>query len=104
MAIVDAGYRITWASCVYPGNSHDSYIFQSTDIYGVLNSGKNLRIAYTEGDTSIPPLLLGAFPLHIWLVKPYSHAILSAEQKYFNDRLSRARVVTESAFGKLKGR
>ena len=79
---------------------------QSTNIYDDLNSCNNPSIAHTEGYTSIPPLLLGdgAFPLHTWLVKPYSHATLSAEQKYFNYRLSRARMVTESAFGKLKGR
>eukprot|EP00112_Aurelia_sp_Birch-Aquarium-sp1_P015159 Seg3334.4 transcript_id=Seg3334.4/GoldUCD/mRNA.D3Y31 product="hypothetical protein" protein_id=Seg3334.4/GoldUCD/D3Y31 len=37
-------------------------------------------------------------------MKPYSQAILKADDKYFNYRLSRARMVTEGAFGKLKGR
>ena len=55
MAIVDAEYHITWASCGYPGNSHDSYIFQSTDIYHILNSGNNPSIARVESDTSILP-------------------------------------------------
>ena len=40
MAMVDAIYRITWGSCGYPGNSHDSIIFQSTDIYKDLASNK----------------------------------------------------------------
>ena len=64
MAIVDAEYHITWVSCGYPGNSHDSYIFQSTDIYDILNSGNNPSIAHIESDTSIPPLLLGDGAFH----------------------------------------
>ena len=55
-------------------------------------------------ETDIPPLLLGdgAFPFHTWLMKPFSNAVLSIDQKYFNYRLSRARMVTEGAFGRLK--
>ena len=37
-------------------------------------------------------------------MKPFAHAILSEEQKYFNYRLSGATMVTECAFGTLKGR
>ncbi len=106
MAFVDAKYRFVWGSCGYPGNSHDSIIFQSTNVYDDLNSGNFPAISHKEGNTEIPPILLGdgAFPFHSWLMKPYSQATLSAEQSYFNYRLSRARMVTEGAFGKLKGR
>ena len=37
-------------------------------------------------------------------MKPYGEAVLSEQKRYFNYRLSRARMVTEGAFGKLKGR
>ena len=37
-------------------------------------------------------------------MKPYGNAILTPEQRYFNYRLSRARMVTEGAHGKMKGR
>ena len=106
MAIVDAKYRITWGSCGYPGNSHDSIIFQSTDIYKDLPSDKFKNVAHREGTVDIPPILLGdgAFPFHNWMMKPYSQAVLKNEQNYFNYRLSRARMVIEGAFGKLKGR
>ena len=40
IAMVGAKYRITWGSCGYPCNSHDSIIFQSTDIYKDLASNK----------------------------------------------------------------
>ena len=106
MAIVDAKYRSIWGSCGYPGNSHDSLIFKSTDLYAELSSGKMPSIAHKEGSVLIPPLLLGdgAFPFHSWLMKPYSQAVLTAEEKYVNYRLSRARMVAEGAFGKVKGR
>ena len=45
------------------------------------------------------------YPLLSWLLKPYPfHSTLSAAQKTFNYRLSRARVVSEIAFGRLKAR
>ncbi|RMX37363.1 hypothetical protein pdam_00020317 [Pocillopora damicornis] len=33
MTIVDAQDRFIWASVGFPGNSHDSIIFQSTDLW-----------------------------------------------------------------------
>jgi len=45
------------------------------------------------------------YPLLSWLLKPYPfHSALSAAQKSFNYRLSRARIVAEIAFGRLKAR
>ena len=45
-----------------------------------------------------------AFPLQPWLLKPFTHAVKTTSQRYFDYRLSRARMVTEGAFGHLKGR
>ena len=54
---------------------------------------------------AIPPLILGdgAFPMRTWIMKPYGDAILNEQNRYLDFRLSRARMVTEGAFGKLKG-
>ena len=40
MALVDAKYRFIWAGCGYPGNSHDSLIFKSTQLYSDITQGK----------------------------------------------------------------
>ena len=42
--------------------------------------------------------------MRTWIIKPYGHAILNEQKRYLNYRLNRARMVTEGAFGKLKGR
>ena len=54
----------------------------------------------------IPPTILGdgAFPLQPWMMKPHADPVLTQEKVYFNSHLSRARMVTEGAFGNLKGR
>ena len=63
-------------------------------------------IAKTVGGVDVPPLIIGdsAFPFQSWLIKPYTNTVLTQKQKYFNYRLSRARMVTEGAYGQLKGR
>ena len=107
MEMVDAKYRIIWASAGFAGNAHDSIIFQATDIYAEIARGQKLpSIAESEGNVDTPSLILddSAFPFHTWLMKPYGNAIFTPEQRYFNYRLSRARMVTEGAYGKLKGR
>ena len=107
LALVDANYRFIWASCGAPGNTHDSTYFQSTNIWEKICNGTLLpNDIRTVGGDNISPINLGdgAFPMRSWLMKPYGDAILSEEKRYFNYRLSRARMVTEGAFGKLKSR
>ena len=56
--------------------------------------------------TEVYPMILGdsAFPFRLWLMKPYGAANLTPEEGYFNYRLSRARMITERAYGQLKSR
>ncbi len=60
----------------------------------------------TLGGIPVPVVILGdpAYPLFTWLLKPYQRVGLSDKQKKFNRRLSRARVMVECPFERLKSR
>ena len=106
MGLIDSKYRFIWASAGFPGNSHDSIDFQSTELYDSICEGNLIpSVAKNESGTDVYPLILGdsAFSFKTWLMKPYTNAVLTQEVRYFNYRLSRARMTTEGAYGKLKG-
>ncbi len=107
MAMVDAKYRFIWGTCGFPGNSYDSIILQSTSLWSSIQDGKFLPNFTQNLDVlNVPPIILGdsAFPFETFLMKPYTNAVLSEEQRYFDYRLSRARMLVEGAYGQLKGR
>ena len=95
MAMVDSQYRFVWATCGFPGNSHDAIIFKSTDLWARIEEGRCIpNIGQFVDGVTVPPLIVGdsAFPL------------LTPQQRNFNYRLCQARLVTEGAYGQLKGR
>ena len=102
MAMVDAKYRFVWGSCGYPGNTHNAIALQPTDFWANLNDSNVIKnISAKVGKIKVPPSIVGdsAFSLKPWvLLKPCTHAVLTTCQRYFNYRLSRARMV-----GQLKG-
>ena len=58
-------------------------------------------------ELEIPLFLIGdsAYPLSTFLMKPFPHnSIVTPAQKKFNYNLSKARIVVENAFGRLKAR
>jgi len=101
MAMVDSNCRFIWGTCGFPGNSHDAIIFQSTQMWSDIKEGKFIpQIAKNINGVLVPPLVVGdsAFPFQPWLMKPYSNAVLTPKQRYFNYRVSRARMVTEECY------
>lgn len=107
MGLVDSNYRFIWGTCGFPGNSHDAIVFQSTKLWSDIRESEFLPpIAKVIGGVTVPPIVLGdsAFPFQTWLMKPFSNAVLTPKQRYFNYRLSRARMVTEGCYGQMKGR
>ena len=106
MGLVHSRYRFVWGSFWFPGNSHDAVIFRSTDLWNSIQEGFIPAIGKAVGDITVPPLSVGdsAFPLRSWLMKPFTNAVLTPQQHYLNYCLSRACMVTEAAYGQLKGR
>ena len=75
-------------------------------MYNDITEGKVIpSIAKQEVGAKMHPLIVGnsAFPCKTWLMKPYTNDILSEDQRYFTYQLSRARMVTEGAYGRRKG-
>ena len=92
----------------WPGRVHDARVFRNSSLFQKASRGQLLPDwPKYFGRVKIPLVLLGdpAYPLLPWLMKPYTHhAALTPKQKNFNRRLSKARVVVEQAYGRLKGR
>lgn len=107
MGLVDAKYRFVWASAGFPGNSHDSIIFQSTHLWKDITDNNVIPLISKQIEgVEVGPLIVAdsAFPCTHWMMKPFTSAILTPDETNFNYRLSRARLVTECAYGQLKGR
>ena len=87
MAIVDSKYLFTLANCVIPRSSHDSAIFQESELYREITENNIIpNIGNIEDGKEITPLLVGdsAFPFRTRLLKPLRNAILTPEQRYLS--------------------
>lgn len=82
MVIVDVKYRFVWASCGFPGNSHDSLVFRTASFYdSIVNSNKILSVVYSLQDVEIPPVILAdsTFLLQSLMTKPFTNTVLSPQ-------------------------
>ena len=105
MAMVNGKGQFLWASAGMPGNCHDSTLLQSTNMWPKMPALCNLSTENLMG-VEIPSLILGdnAFPFRPFLMKRFTNANRTPEQRTFNRKLSSSRVVIENAFGYLKMR
>jgi hypothetical protein len=109
MAAVDSDYRFIWCSIGYPGCSSDAGIFNRSRLRRGLENG-TLGLPAPEplrgDDRNIPYFFVGddAFPLQEWMMKPFPQRNLSPGERIYNYRHSRARRVSENAFGILANR
>ena len=103
---------ITDVNVGWPGLVHDARDFGNSGLYykGDTNDlfpQKTKKLVCPAKEIAMPIVLLGdaAYPLKAWLLKPYTNlANLTAAQRVFNYRLSRARMTIKSTIRRLKGR
>ena len=107
-AVVDAHGRFLDVTIGWPGKVHDARVLVNSNFYQRGMAGRLLpdwkRVI---NGVEIPLLILGdpAYLLLPWLQKAYPETgTLTHKQRHFNYRQSRARMVVENAFGRLKGR
>ena len=103
-AVCDHNYIITDMNVGWPGRVHDVRVFGNSGLYykGETNDlfpQKTKKLVCPGKEITMPIVLLGnaAYPLT-------NRANLTAAQRVFNYRLSRARMTIESTFGRLMGK
>ena len=108
MGLIAANKRFLWAGVGAPGSVHDSTLLQSAPIFHQIESGHVLphNVLTLPGHGEIPLVMVGdsAFPSRPWLLKAYPDTAKNQKERYFNRKLRSARVVSEHAYGMLKGR
>ncbi|KAJ4934991.1 hypothetical protein JOQ06_007770 [Pogonophryne albipinna] len=106
LALVDADYRFRVIQVGDFGRTSDGGVYAGS----VLGKGMETKTLHVPTSTSLPgaahlgemPFVMvgdAAFPLKLYLMRPYSGKNLTHQKRIFNDRLSRARMVMENAFG-----
>ncbi|XP_030621103.1 protein ANTAGONIST OF LIKE HETEROCHROMATIN PROTEIN 1 [Chanos chanos] len=107
-AVVD-GRGLFWN--VYtgqPGSLHDARVLRLSALWDLAERGQLFSQQLRSiGGQDIGHYILGdaAYPLASWLMKPFpDNGHLTQQQEVFNHKTSKARVVVENTFGRLKGR
>ena len=97
MGLIAANKRFLWARVGAPGSVHDSTLLQSAPIFHQIESGHVLphNVLTLPGHGEIPLVMVG---------DRYPDTTKNQKERYFNRKLRSARVVSEHAYGVLKGR
>ena len=106
--LVDANYRLMDVCVGWPGSVHYARVFAHSSLYKEIEHNKILpNKTISILGTNIPLYMIGnsAYPLKSWLMKPFPHNTeLITQQRNYNYRVCRARIVTEIAFDRRKAR
>ena len=105
-AVVDSRGHFINANIGWPGKCNDTRVFINFTFYERANKGELFPDwKRSVNGVAIPLLILGdpAYPLLPWLTKPYAKTgALTPQERHFIYRQSRARMVIENSFGRLK--
>lgn len=106
--VVDHEYRFRDIYVGWPGSVHDARVLAHSSFYRKAISKEILNgDSITVENETVPVFVVGdsAYPLSTWLMKPFAqNTALSPQEIQFNYRISKARIVVENAFGRLKAR
>lgn len=103
MALVNSNYEFIFVDVGKNGRLSDGGVIEYTDFYDkLMKSELNLPDNF-ETVNNLNYVFLGdeAFSLHEHFLKPFPQKELDYAKRIFNYRLSRARNVTENAFGQI---
>ena len=109
LAVCDAKYNFTLVHAGQYGSNNDSRVLAQSKTTSAFESN-TLNLPESEilpgTNLDIPYFLVGdeIFPLKPWLLRPYPGRLLQLMKMIYNYRHSRARRVTENAFGILRAR
>ncbi|XP_038053730.1 protein ANTAGONIST OF LIKE HETEROCHROMATIN PROTEIN 1-like [Patiria miniata] len=106
--MIDHQYRFMNVNFGFPGSVHDTRVFANSSIFQLGEAGQLFPPTTRMIEGVVVPIVIladSAYPLLPWVMKPYlDNGALTRDMKTFNYRLSRARMVTENTYGRLKGR
>ena len=94
MCMCDHKTKILYHNVGMPGKNDDSYVFKQSDL------PEKLRSLPTQFHAIADP----AYPLTLQLMKRYPGDALPMNEEHYNYRQSRARMIVESLYGRIKGR
>ena len=90
-----------------PGSTHDAILLKESSVYSDIINENVIPDPVVQlgdfGEISLVTIGDSAFLQFAWLIKAYKKNTRENQNKYFNKRLFGVRVVTENAYGMLKG-
>lgn len=107
LAVVDADYKFIYIDVGCNGRISDGGVYRNSSFSSALDKGLlGIPSAENIGSKELPYVIVAddAFPLKVNLMKPYAYRGMTLERRIFNYRLSRARRISENAFGILSNR
>ena len=105
--VVDSSSLFLSVATGFPGSLHDARMLRLTDLFLAAENGDILFEPTLDlSGTVVRPFILGdsAYPKRNWLLQPFKvTGHLNGDQRKYNKELSKARIVSEHAFGLTKG-